>query len=162
IDRTKSEEHVLHDEIEGPGMSTYVSRVANAAAVALAMTVCSPALPQRPDDPALLVPQAVAELDYVAVADPLTIPAGMVVTGAPSSVAFDKEGNVWVLYRGAQPFVEFDKHGKFLRAFGEGLFVRPHGLKFDNDGNMWATDVGGHIVLKLSTRGQILLKLGTR
>jgi len=69
----------------------------------------------------LLVPQAAAELDYVAVANPLAIPAGM-VTGAPASVAFDKEGNLWVLYRGAQPFAEFDNDGKFLRAFGEGLF----------------------------------------
>jgi sugar lactone lactonase YvrE len=148
------------DEIKGTGMSTYLSRVASAAAVTLSMMVCSPAFAQRPSDPALLIPQEAAEMDYVAVANPLIVPAGM-VTGAPSSVAFDKQGNIWVLYRGTQPFVEFDKRGKFLRAFGEGLFVRPHGLKFDNDGNMWATDVDGHIVYKVSTRGRILLKLGT-
>jgi len=103
-------------------MSTYLSRVASAAAFALFTMICSSAFAQRPFDPALLVPQAAAELDYVAVANPLAIPAGM-VTGAPASVAFDKEGNLWVLYRGAQPFAEFDNDGKFLRAFGEGLFV---------------------------------------
>src|SRR5258705_7947191 len=125
------------------------------------MMVCSSAFAQRPSDPALLVPQAAAGLEYVAVANPLTIPAGM-VTGDPASVAFDKHGHLWVLYRGAQPFAEFDTNGKFVRAFGEGLFVRSHGLKFDNDGNLWATDVGGHVVYKLSPQGQILLTLGTR
>ena len=84
------------------------------------------------------------------------------VTGAPASVAFDKNGHLWVLYRGAQPFAEFDAKGKFVRAFGEGLFIRSHGLKFDNDGNMWATDVGGHVVYKVSPQGQILLTLGTK
>ena len=141
-------------------MSICVSRAAIAAAFILFMIACSSAFAQRPSDPALLVPQATAELEYVAVGNPLTIPAGM-VTGAPASVAFDKNGHLWVLYRGAQPFMEFDAEGKFIRAFGEGLFVRPHGLKFDNDGNMWATDVDGHVVYKMSPRGQLLLKLGT-
>jgi len=58
------------------------------------------------------------------------------VTGAPTSVAFDKGGHLWVLYRGAQAFAEFDADGKFIRAFGEGLFTRTHGLKFDSSGNM--------------------------
>ena len=144
----------------GTRLSKYISRFASAATFALFTMVCSSAFAQRPSDPALLVPQAAADLDYVAVAKPLTIPAGM-VTGPPAGIAFDKHGHLWVLYRGAHPFAEFDSHGKFLRAFGEGLFVVPHGLKFDNDGNMWATDVGGHIVYKLNSRGQILLKLGT-
>lgn len=142
-------------------MNICVSRVASAAAFTLFTMACSSAFAQRPSDSALLVPQAAAELDYVAVANPLTIPAGM-VTGAPASVAFDKDGHLWVLYRGAQPFVEFDADGKFVRAFGEGLFTRAHGLKFDNDGNMWATDVRGHVIYKVSPQGQILLTLGTR
>jgi len=142
-------------------MSMYISRLASTAAFILSMLLCSPVLAQRPSDPALLVPQAAPELDYVAVADPLTIPAGM-VTGAPASVAFDKHGHLWVLYRGAQPFAEFDADGKFVRAFGDGLLARSHGLKFDSNGNMWATDVSGHVVYKVSPQGQILLTLGTR
>jgi DNA-binding beta-propeller fold protein YncE len=142
-------------------MNIYASRVASSAALALFTIACSCAFAQRPSDPALLVPQAAAELDYVAVANPLIIPAGM-VTGAPTSVAFDKAGHLWVLYRGAQAFAEFGGDGKFIRAFGEGLFTRTHRLKFDSTGNMWATDDRGHVVYKVSPRGQILLTLGTR
>jgi len=142
-------------------MNIHASRIASSAAFALFTIACSCAFAQRPSDPALLVPQAAPELDYVAVANPLTIPAGM-VTGAPSSLAFDKAGHLWVLYRGAQAFAEFDADGRFIRAFGEGLFTRPHGLKFDGSGNMWATDDRGHVVYKVSPQGRILLTLGAR
>ena len=132
------------------------------AAVAVVMlSVCAPALAQRPSDPALLVPQNAPELDYVAVADPLTFPAGTTI-GAAASVAFDANGHLWVLNRGPQPLAEFDANGKFIRAFGEGLFTRTHGLRFDRDGNIWVTDVGAHIVVKLSPQGQTLLTLGTK
>jgi len=132
-----------------------------AAVTVLGLLVCTPALAQRPSDPALLIPQNAPELDYVAVANPLTFPAGTTM-GAAASVAFDAKGHLWVLNRGPQPLVEFDASGTFIRAFGEGLFTRTHGLKFDRDGNIWVTDVGAHIVVKLNTQGQTLLTLGTK
>ena len=82
--------------------------------------------------------------------------------GAPASVAFDGRGHMWVLTRGAQAFFEFDESGKFLRSFGDALFTRSHGLRFDRDGNIWATDVGAHIVQKLTPQGQVQLTLGTK
>jgi len=133
------------------------------AAAALFALSCSvgPALAQRPSDPALLVPQAAPPLDYVAVADPIVLPGGMTM-GAAASVAFDANGHLFVLNRGAQPLVEFDQSGKFLRAFGDGLFTRSHGLRIDRDGNLWATDVGAHVVMKLDRQGKVLLTLGTK
>jgi DNA-binding beta-propeller fold protein YncE len=116
---------------------------------------------QRPSDPALLVPQDAPALDYVAVSDPLSLPAGTTM-GAAASVAFDSTGHLWVLTRGQQPLIEFDAKGTFVRAFGEGLFTRTHGLKFDRDGNIWVTDVGAHVVVKMSPQGQLLLTLGTK
>jgi DNA-binding beta-propeller fold protein YncE len=116
---------------------------------------------QRPSNPALLIPQNAPVLDYVAVADPLTFPSGTTM-GASASVAFDSKGHLRVLNRGTQPLVEFDANGKFIRAFGEGLFTRTHGLRFDGDGNIWVTDVGSHIVVKMNLQGQILLTLGTK
>lgn len=116
---------------------------------------------QRPSDPALLVPQSAPALDYVAVADPLPLPAG-VTMGPPAAVAFDANGHLWVLTRGAQPLFEFDERGAFVRAFGEGLFTRTHGLRFDRDGNLWISDVGSHIVVKLSPQGQVLMTLGVK
>ena len=116
---------------------------------------------QRPSDPALLVPQTAPALDYVAVANPIPVPAGTNM-GAAASVAFDSKGHLFVLSRGAQPLTEFDADGKFIRSFGEGLFTRSHGLRIDAAGNIWATDVGGHVVYKLSPQGQVLLTLGTK
>jgi DNA-binding beta-propeller fold protein YncE len=132
-----------------------------AAVAVVVVLACAPALAQRPSDAALLVPQNAPELDYVAVASPLTFPAGTTM-GAAASVAFDAKGHLWVLNRGPQPLVEFDASGTFIRAFGEGLFTRTHGLKFDRDGNIWVTDVGAHIVVKLNTQGQTLLTLGMK
>src|SRR5207247_5984847 len=40
--------------------------------------------------------------------------------------------------------------------------TRSHGLRFDSDGNLWATDVGAHVVMKLSPQGQVLLTLGIK
>jgi DNA-binding beta-propeller fold protein YncE len=131
------------------------------AALAVVVLTSTSALAQRPSDAALLIPQNAPELDYVAVADPLTFPAGTTM-GAAASVAFDSKGHLWVLNRGPQPLVEFDANGTFIRAFGEGLFTRTHGLRFDRDGNIWVTDVGAHIVVKLNPQGQTLLTLGTK
>ena len=116
---------------------------------------------QRPSDPALLVPQTAPALDYVAVANPMPVPAGINM-GAAAAVAFDAKGHLFVLSRGTQPLTEFDADGKFIRSFGEGLFTRSHGLRIDAAGNIWATDVGGHVVYKLNPQGQVLLTLGTK
>jgi DNA-binding beta-propeller fold protein YncE len=119
------------------------------------------ALAQKPTNPALLIPQEAPLLDYVAVANPLPVPDG-VVTGASAAVAFDSKGHLYVLSRGAAAITEFDENGKFIRAFGEGLFVRSHGLRIDKDGNLWTTDVSAHTVMKLSPKGEVLLTLGTK
>jgi DNA-binding beta-propeller fold protein YncE len=116
---------------------------------------------QRPTNPALMEPQVAPEMDYAAVADPLSLPVGTTM-GASASVAFDSKGHLYVLNRGPQALVEFDGAGKFIRAFGDGLFRRTHGLKIDRDGNLWVTDVGSHIVVKLDTAGKVLLTIGTK
>jgi sugar lactone lactonase YvrE len=116
---------------------------------------------QRPSDPALLIPQQAPELAYVAVPEPVTLPAGTTM-GAAASVAFDAKGHLFVLTRGPQALFEFDDRGAFIRAFGDGLFTRAHGLRLDRDGSIWATDVGSHVVMKLSPQGQVLLTLGTK
>jgi sugar lactone lactonase YvrE len=136
--------------------TTKLSLLAGALLVAAASVFA-----QRPSDPALLVPENAPVLDYVAVPDPLPIPAGMTM-GAPASVAFDAAGHLFVLTRGAQALFEFDQDGKFIRAFGDGLTMRSHGLRIDRDGNIWVTDVGAHVVMKLNRQGQVLLTLGVK
>ena len=129
--------------------------------IALLIAILPGIRAQRPSNPALLVPQAAPPLDYVAVPEPLPVPA-TVNMGASSDVAFDSKGHLFVLSRGAQPITEFDENGKFVRSFGDGLFTRSHGLRIDKDGNIWATDVGAHTVMKISPKGEVLLTLGTK
>ena len=132
------------------------------AAVFVAVILLGTAvLAQRPSDPALLVPETAPELDYVVAPTAVTLPAGKTM-GATASVAFDSEGHLWVLSRGEQAFFEFNPDGTFIRSFGDGLFMRSHGLRIDAQGNLWATDVGGHIVVKLDRQGKTLLTLGSK
>jgi len=77
-------------------------------------------------------------------------------------VAINSKGHIYVLHRGPNPLMEFDPAGKFVRAFGDGLFDRPHGLRIDAQDNIWATDVRAHVVYKLSPAGRVLLVLGVR
>src|SRR6187549_655142 len=132
-----------------------------ALVVVTVLVFVAPVLAQRPSDEALLVPESAPELDYVVVPTPVTLPAGMTM-GAAASVAFDANGHLFVLTRGDKTFFEFDRDGTFIRAFGDKLFTRSHGLRIDREGNLWATDVGGHLVVKMNRDGQALLTIGTR
>ena len=111
--------------------------------------------------PAFAQAAAAPLLDYVAVEDSFSLPAGMTF-GSTSGVAIDSKGHIFVLHRGPKPLLEFDAGGRFVRALGEGLFDRPHGLRIDAQDNIWTTDVRSHVVYKMSPQGRILLVLGVR
>ena len=131
------------------------------ACLVAVLSVTATVVAQRPSDPALLVPEAAPELDYVFAPGSITLPEGSKM-GAAAAVAFDARGHIYVLTRGAQAFFEFDPNGAFVRAFGDAMFTRSHGLKIDHEGNLWATDVGAHTVVKLNPAGQVLLTIGTK
>jgi sugar lactone lactonase YvrE len=101
--------------------------------------------------------------------------------GATSAVDIDPDGkSIWVAERcGANscagsdlPVVlKFDASGKLVKSFGSGMFVFPHGIHVDRQGNVWVVDaiplgsttqpVGkGHIVVKFSREGKVLMTLG--
>jgi DNA-binding beta-propeller fold protein YncE len=110
-------------------------------------------------DPAQM--ETAPDLGYRPIEAGLKLPEGMKM-GAPSSVAFDARGHMLVFNRGEHPLMEFDGQGVFVRSFGEGRYVRPHGMRVDPEGNIWMTDVNGHTVTKMSAGGDVLLTLGTR
>jgi sugar lactone lactonase YvrE len=116
---------------------------------------------QRPTDPRLIVPQNAPQLGFTLAPRAVTLPEGIEM-GAPATVAFDGNDHLIVLTRGERTFFEFDENGTYVRSFGDKLFTRSHGLAIDADGNYWATDVGGHVVVKLSPQGETLLTLGTK
>jgi len=102
--------------------------------------------------------------------------------GATSAVDVDPDGkSIWVAERcGANSCVgsnlpvvlKFDETGKLVKSFGAGMFVFPHGIHVDRQGNIWITDgippgsaaqaaaEKGHIVVKFSPDGKVLLTLG--
>jgi len=100
-------------------------------------------------------------LDHVPVPNDFVLPQGMNF-GSVSGVAINSKGTIFILHRGPSPLMEFEAGGKFIRAFGDGLFDRPHGLRIDAQDNIWATDVGSHVVYKFDPQGRIVLVLGVR
>jgi len=110
---------------------------------------------------------------YTTISDWAKAPAGF-VWGGTGGVGFDPAGNVWVLQRcGANtcagqtedPILEFDKTGKFIKSFGAGVFVTPHGMAVDKKGNIWVTDFAtkdgkGQQVFEFDQNGKILMTLG--
>jgi sugar lactone lactonase YvrE len=101
------------------------------------------------------------DMGYKPVQASVVLPDGMKM-GAPSSVALDAAGHLYVFNRGEHPLIEFDAQGKFVRSLGEGQYVRPHGMRIDPDGNIWTTDVNGHTVTKMNPKGEVLMTLGTK
>ena len=110
-------------------------------------------------DPAQM--EQAPDLGYRPVPHGLRLPDGLSL-GAPSSVAVTAGGHLVVFNRGDHPLVEFDRDGKFVRSMGEGLYVRPHGMRIDAQGNIWTTDVAGHTVTKMNAQGQVTLVLGVK
>jgi len=53
-----------------------------------------------------------------------------------TSVAVDAKDNVYVFNRGEHPVIVFDREGKFLRSWGEGVFRRAHGITIGPDGTL--------------------------
>src|SRR5262245_49049977 len=72
--------------------------------------------------------------------------------GETIRVNIDPKGHVWVFHRcfnsppfahatcvgreTVPPILEFDKTGKLVNYFGEGMFAYPHGFTIDRDGNV--------------------------
>jgi DNA-binding beta-propeller fold protein YncE len=93
-----------------------------------------------------------------------TFPEGVTAWSAATGVDIDpRTGNIYVFHRNeAMPIMAFDKNGKFLRAWGQGMFKTTHFLRTDRDGNVWVTDRGDHQVFKFSPEGTLLMTLGRK
>ena len=110
---------------------------------------------------------------YAAVAGFFKLPAGRTM-GSSSAVAGDSHGHIWVVDRcsandcagsNLDPVVEFDAKGNFLKSFGAGTMLFPHGFFIDAQDHLWITD--GHVgggkgddVLEFDQDGKLLRTLG--
>jgi DNA-binding beta-propeller fold protein YncE len=85
--------------------------------------------------------------------------------GAPSNVALDKEGNVYVTDTMNNRVEIFDPDGNFLSQFGKhgdgpGYLARPKGIAVDCDGHIWVADSYQDRVQVFNREGQLLTYLG--
>ena len=77
-----------------------------------------------------------------------------------AGVAVDKQDRAFVFNRGEHPVIVFDRDGKFLRSWGEGVIRRAHGITIDADDMVWLTDDLHHTVRKFTPDGKLLLTIG--
>lgn len=102
------------------------------------------------------------------------LPPGEIL-GQATGVGVDSRGNVFVFHRAGRTWTDpfpaepierptvwvFEgTTGRFVRSWGAGMFVMPHGLTVDSEDNVWLTDVGRHQVFKFSPDGRLLLTIG--
>jgi DNA-binding beta-propeller fold protein YncE len=82
-------------------------------------------------------------------------------SGEAVGVACDSKDRVYVLLRGPRPVQVFERDGTPVAAWGEGVFVRPHGIWIGPDDTVYCTDDFGHTVRAFSSDGTSRLTLGT-
>jgi DNA-binding beta-propeller fold protein YncE len=104
--------------------------------------------------------QQCENLGYRADADWHRLPSGWAWKEV-AAVATDSHDRVFVFARGEHPVLVFDRDGAFLSSWGEGMFVRPHGITIAPDDTVWCTDDMDHTVRKFTADGKLLLTLGT-
>jgi sugar lactone lactonase YvrE len=138
------------------------------AGVALLAAVAATAVAQRSDAPRNDLPQP-----YRTTRDWGELPPG-VKWAAVTAVEPAPDGTIYVIHRcfanscagrGEAPILHYNANGRLLKAFGEGLFVFPHGATVDGDGNLWVTDARGeggkgHQVLEFNPEGRVIRTLG--
>lgn len=101
-----------------------------------------------------------AEFRYFAISEWAQWPAGWKVSEV-TAVATDSQERVFVFNRGDHPVAVFDPEGKILFSWGEGLFVRPHGIWIGPDDAVYLTDDLDHTVHKFTLEGERIWTLGT-
>src|SRR4051795_11271586 len=88
------------------------------------------------------------------------LPPGYEFNADVAAVGVDRHGNVYAFNRGKHPMCVFDRDGNLLRSWGEGIFLRPHGVFTAPDETIWLTDDGDHTVRQCTLDGKVLLTIG--
>jgi glucose/arabinose dehydrogenase len=77
-----------------------------------------------------------------------------------AGVAVDSRDRVHVFCRGDWPVIVFDKEGRFLNAWGKGVFSSPHGIFIDKDDTVYLSDDYDHTVRIFDIEGTLKMMLG--
>ena len=99
------------------------------------------------------------QFTYEVAVDWEKLPPGYSWTDA-AAVVVDSRDRVYVFNRGEHPMIVFDRDGNFLSSWGEGVFVRAHGVTMGPDETLFCTDDGDHTVRQCALDGKVLMTLG--
>jgi streptogramin lyase len=125
----------------------------------LALSIASPLVFAQGRGPRVIHVPDVPMLD-LQLSAPLTLPAGRTF-GAVVAVAVNSKGHLFVYQRTAQPIVEFDAQGRYVRDLREGTDTRAHSIQIDAQDNIWTVDSADQTVTKLDPDGRVLMTIGT-
>ena len=89
------------------------------------------------------------------------LPAGW-VWGNVSNVACDSQDRVYAFQRKDPPIVIFDSQGRYLDSWGNGEMLDAHGIFIGEEDNVYLLDRDAHELLKYTSDGKLLLRVGTR
>lgn len=78
-----------------------------------------------------------------------------------ADVCIDTEDRVILYPRYEHAVIMYERDGRFVRSWGQGLFGRSHGITFGPDGSVYCADDLGHAIRKFSLEGELLLTIGT-
>ena len=79
-----------------------------------------------------------------------------------AGVAVDQEDRVYLICRGENPVIIYDRNGNFIRTWGKGDFTyRTHGISVHPNGTIFCTDDGNHTVRQYTPEGKLLMTMGT-
>ena len=79
--------------------------------------------------------------------------------GEVPGIAVDSQDRVYAFCRSEHPVVVFERDGRFLGSWGEGMFVRPHMILIGPDDAVYCVDDEGHRVHKCTTDGKLLMTI---
>jgi DNA-binding beta-propeller fold protein YncE len=82
--------------------------------------------------------------------------------GQVAGVATDSEDNVHVFTRTDHPYMVFDKSGKLIDHWGEGIFREAHGVCITPDDSIFFVEHGSHVILLFDKHGRHRFTMGTR
>jgi YD repeat-containing protein len=85
---------------------------------------------------------------------------------APTGVATDSSGNVWVADTGHSRVQEFNAKGEFVQEFGaegsgNGAFKGPRAITVDSKGDIWVADTGNDRVQEFNSTGEFVKAFAT-
>lgn len=89
------------------------------------------------------------------------LPAGW-VWGQVGAVCVDSQDNVHVFTRFEKPYMVFNKDGKLIDHWGDGIFEDAHGMCITPDDTLFFVDRNPQVVLKFDKTGRHRLTLGNR